>query len=69
MANRNYFNALAGLKLEDTPTSSPTAAAAASKRYVCWCCRFLSHMLLARLTATAPMGASSSPNIPLAFYH
>jgi hypothetical protein len=34
MANRNYFNALAGLKLEDTPTNSPTAAAAASKRYV-----------------------------------
>jgi hypothetical protein len=30
MANRNYFNALAGLKLEDSPVSSPTAAAAQS---------------------------------------
>lgn len=31
MQNRNYFNALAGLKLEDSPSSSPTAAAAASR--------------------------------------
>lgn len=31
MSNRNYFNALAGLKLEDSPAGSPTAAAAARK--------------------------------------
>lgn len=31
MQNRNYFNALAGLKLEDSPSSSPTAATAASR--------------------------------------
>jgi hypothetical protein len=31
MANRNYFEALAGLKLADSPANSPTAAAASSR--------------------------------------
>lgn len=35
MSNRNYFNALAGLKLEDSPAGSPTAAAAAAARKGC----------------------------------